>query len=210
MTDAAPRPVNQLVPKVARTIARLSPGPAAALRRDPARESGTAAYWGSGTAAYWRLVAQLEKDGLQAENPAWETIIQSIAILTPRGQDPKKRSSHDPTVAMGAALFNAQFSELRLAQLLNAPPAARRRLVVRTCRRLASSGHYRFDLRTLAGFVLAQNSDGACCPTCGRPYPRNDGPRGAPSDKPAQHIAREYYRAEARQSISRSQEETST
>lgn len=176
MTDPA-----QVVPTVARRIARLGPGPAAALRRGPAK--------GSGTAAYWQLVAQLENDGLQGENPAWETIIQAIAILTPRGQDPKKQSSHDPTVAMGAALFDAQVSELRLAHMLNAPPATRRRLIVRTCRRLASSGHGRFDLKTLARFALYHNSD-----------------------KPAQRIAREYYRAAAtaRQSTSSSPEEPTT
>lgn len=179
MTDATPWPPDQVVPKVAKRIARLGPGPAAALRRGPAR--------GAGTAAYWQLVARLEKDGLRGESQAWETIIQSIAILTPRGQEPNKRSSHDPTVAMGTALFDSQISELRLAHLLTADPATRRRLVVRTCRRLASSGHSRFDLRTLAGFVLARNSD-----------------------EPAQRIAREYYRAEARHSTPRSPEETST
>lgn len=176
MTDPA-----QVIPKVARRIARLGPGPAAALRRGPAK--------GAGTAAYWQLVAQLENDGLQGESPAWEAIIQSIAILTPRGQDPEKQSSHDPTVAMGTALFDAQISELRLAHILNAPPATRRRLIVRTCRRLASSGHGRFDLKTLARFVLYKNSD-----------------------KPAQRIAREYYRAEAtaRKPIPNTPEEPTT
>lgn len=179
MTDRAPSPAEQVVPKVAQRIARLGPGPAAALRRGPTK--------GAGTAAYWQLVAQLENDGLPGDSPSWKTIIQSIAILTPRGQDPEKQSSHDPTMAMGAVLFDAGLSELRLAHLLNARTAARRRLVVRTCRRLASSGHHRFNLRTLARFVLYQNSD-----------------------KPAQDIAREYYRAEARQSTARQQEETST
>lgn len=177
MTDPA-----QVVPRMAQSIARLGPGPAAALRRGPAK--------GAGTAAYWQLVAPLENDGLlRGKNSAWETVIQAIAILTPRGQDPKKQSSHDQTVAMGAALFNARISELRLAHLLNAPPATRQRLVVRTCRRLASSEHSRFDLRTLARFVLYENSD-----------------------KPAQHIAKEYYRAEAaaRHSTPSSPEEPTT
>lgn len=179
MTDPARWPPDQIVPKLAQRIMHLGPGPAAALRRGPTK--------GSGTAAYWRLVAQLEKDGLRGESEAWKTIIQSIAILTPPGQDPKKQSSHDRTVPMGVALFNAGLSELRLAHLLNARTAGRRQLVVRTCRRLASSGHFRFDLRTLAHFVLDQNSD-----------------------RPADRIAREYYRAEARQSTPHPQEETST
>ncbi len=179
MTDPASMPLERIVPRVAQRIARLGPGPAAALRRSPKK--------GSGTAAYWQLVAQLEQDGLRGESEAWKTIIQSIAVLTPRGQDPKKQSSHDRTVPMGVALLDAGLSELRLAHLLNARTDARRRLIVRTCRRLASSGHHRFDLTTLARFVLYQNSD-----------------------KPAQDIAREYYRAEARQSTPHRQEETST
>lgn len=179
MTDPASMPLKRVVPRVAQSIAHLGPGPAAALRRGPTK--------GSGTAAYWRLVAQLEADGLRGESEAWKTIIQSIAILTPRGQDPKKQSSHDRTVPMGVALFDAGLSELRLAHLLNARTDARRRLVVRTCRRLASSGHHRFDLTTLARFLLDQNSD-----------------------RPADRIAREYYRAEARRPTPHPQEETST
>ena len=178
MTDPASMPLERIVPRVAQRIARLGPGPAAALRRSPTK--------GSGTAAYWQLVARLE-DGLLGKSEAWKTIIQSMAILTPRGQDPKKQSCHDRAVPMGLALFDAGLSELRLAHLLNARTDARRRLVVHTCRRLASSGHHRFNLTTLARFVLYQNSD-----------------------KPAQDIAREYYRAEARQSTPHPQEETPT
>ena len=168
MTESGLSTLHRRVPKVAGRIAHLGPGPAAALRRGPAR--------GSGTAAYWQLVAPLEDEKLWGEGRGWETVIQSIAILTPRGHDPKKKkkeSSHDPSVAMGTALYNARFSELRLARMLNAPPATRRRLVVRACRRLSASGHHRFDLVTLAWFVLTERNE------------------------PARRIARDYYRAEA-------------
>jgi hypothetical protein len=72
---------------------------------------------------------------------------------------------------MGAALHDAGVSELRLARLLTASQRLRRTLVVRLCRRLAAADQRRFDLRTLANFVL---------------YGQDAGRR----------IAREYYRAQ--------------
>lgn len=178
MTDAVRSPF-ELVPRMARRIARLDPGPAAALRRGPAS--------GAGTAAYWRLVAPLENDQTWGENDGWETIIQSMAILTPRGEASDKSPCHDPTKAMGAVLFESGFTELRLAHMISAPSTTRRRLLVRACRRLAASGHARFDMKTLARFVLVLHDD-----------------------EPAKQIAREYYRAEAkaRRSNTRPEEES--
>ncbi len=75
---------------------------------------------------------------------------------------------------MGTALYRAQVSELRLARLLNVPLSMRRELTIRACRRLAATGHNRFDLWTLARFLLFSDDE-----------------------RPARDIAKAYYRAEA-------------
>ena len=74
---------------------------------------------------------------------------------------------------MGAALYKAGVSELRLARLLDAPREMRRDLTVRLCRRLAATEHKRFHLRTLAELILFG------------------------SEETNRRIARDYYRAEA-------------
>ena len=159
---------GQMVARLAQEIAALEPGPAAALRRGPQH--------GAGAAAFWKLLArygpdfELDRD----REDGWSTLVQTIAILTPKGRSSNnapKEPAHDPRMAMGAALHDAGVSELRLARLLTASQRLRRTLVVRLCRRLAAADQRRFDLRTLANFIL---------------YDQDAGRR----------IAREYYRAQ--------------
>ena len=160
--------MGQTVARLAQEIAVLEPGPAAALRRGP--------HIGAGSAAFWKLLTRYGPDyELDVDREAgWGTLLQAIAILTPKGRtrnNAPKDPAHDPRIAMGAALHDAGVSELRLAQLLTAPQRLRWTLVVRLCRRLAAADQRRFDLRTLGGFIL---------------YGQDAGRR----------IAREYYRAQ--------------
>ena len=166
--DATPTlSLGQTVCRLAKEIAILKPGPAAALRRGPRT--------GAGAAAFWQLLAAHGPDhelGEESED-GWSTLIQAIAILTPKGRSTgAKTSAHDPTIAMGVALHDAGVSELRLARLLTAPPEMRRTLTVRLCRWLAAAEQRRFDLKTLAHFVLRRGDTG-------------------------HRIARDYYRAQA-------------
>ena len=105
---------------------------------------------------------------------AGAALVQAIAVLTPKGRNPEKPPAHDRNRRMGAALHDRGISELRLARLLAAPKEMRRDLVLRTCRRLAASEECRFDLRTLARFILFDD------------------------DRTSRRIASDYYRAEAR------------
>ena len=160
--------MGQTVARLAQEIAALEPGPAAALRRGPQH--------GAGAAAFWKLLARYGPDHELDRNreDGWSTLVQAMAILTPKGRssgNATKEPAHDPRTAMGTALHDAGVSELRLARLLTAPERTRRTLVVRLCRRLAASDQLRFDLRTLARFIL---------------YGRDAGRR----------IARDYYRAQ--------------
>ena len=157
---------DQVAPRLAAYIAGLDPGPAAALRRDPLA--------GAGTAAFWKLAAEYAPDGAILDEEGWAMLIQSIAILTPKGREIDRRPAHDPSIPMGGALYEAGVSELRLARLLDAPREMRRDLAVRLCRRLAATDHKRFDLRTLAALILYG------------------------SEKTNRRIARDYYRAEAK------------
>ena len=159
--------VGLTVVRMAARIARLMPGPAAALRRGPLESEGSA--------AFWQLVADHGIEGTRLELARWATIVQAIAILTPRGREEKKRSAHDAGKPMGEALHEAKISDLRLARLLSARGAMRCVFAIRTCRRLAASAPVRFDLRTLAKFILWDND-----PSQGH------------------WIARHYYRAAAK------------
>ena len=158
--------LEQVVPRLATYIARLDPGSAAALRRGPLA--------GAGTAAFWKLAAEYAPGGAARDEEGWATLIQAIAILTPKGRETDRRPAHDPTVPMGAALYGAGVSDLRLGRLLGAPKEMRRDLAVRICRRLAATEHKRFHLRTLAELILFG------------------------SENTNRRIARDYYRAEAK------------
>ena len=157
--------LGQVAAKVATYIARLDPGSAAALRRGPLA--------GAGAAAFWKLAAKFAP-GAARDEEGWAALIQAIAILTPKGREADRRPAHDPTIPMGAALYDAGVSDLRLARLLGAPKEMRRDLAVRICRRLAATEHKRFHLRTLAELILFG------------------------SENTNRRIARDYYRAEAK------------
>ena len=137
-------------------IAGLAPGPAASLRRDPMA--------GSGSAAFWHLMATHGIDPKERGPKRWAAVTQAIAILTPKGRRDSgspKFSPHDGANPMGTALHQAGITEQRLARLLSARGGMRRDLVVRTCRRLAAKEAVRFDLRTLAMFVLSEDDSAA-------------------------------------------------
>ena len=153
--------LGQVVFGLAAEIARLTPGPAAALRRGPLS--------GAGAAAFWQLMATHQPR--TNDEAGWAALIQGIAILTPKGTDPNKKSAHEYRFRMGTVLHQAEFSELRLARLLNAPQEIRRDLAVRLCRRLSRTEHNRFNLGTLARFILFAD------------------------DETDRQIARDYYRA---------------
>lgn len=141
--------VDKLVISVAADIARLDAGPIAALRRGP--------FSGAGAAALWYLLAKYNISA-QIEN-SWATLIQAIAILTPKGTSQSRKSAYDPRMSMGAALFNAEVSELRVARLLATTGNMRLDLLLRLCRRLATTDYNRFDVRTLAWFILFGNEE---------------------------------------------------
>ena len=130
-------------------IRRLGPGLAASLRRDPLA--------GSGSAAFWQLMARYDIRATEQYLARWATVVQAITILTPKGRRPEKASPHDGSKPMGGALHQAGITDLRLARLLSARGKTRRNLVIRTCRRLAAGQPVRFDLRTLARFVVFEN-----------------------------------------------------
>ena len=138
--------LQEAIPNIAFEIARLDPGPAAALRRGP--------YRGSGAAAFWMLLTKHNPIGIAHNEVGWAALIQAIAVLTPKGRDPDKQSAHDYSMPMGRALCEAGFSELRLARLLSGAPELRPEVAVRTCRRLAGREFNRFNLVTLGDFVL--------------------------------------------------------
>ena len=166
-SESAPAPQNlpEAIPKIAAEIAHLDPGSAAALRRGPRN--------GAGAAAFWKLLAKYNPAGATRDEAGWAALIQAIAILTPKGRDRAKRPAHDNSLAMGQVLFDAGFSEVRLARLLAAAPDLRLELAVRMCRRLAASESRRFNLVTLGYFVLYGG------------------------DRTDRRIASEYYRADA-------------
>ena len=154
--ESATNDIEAAIVRIAAQISHLEPGPAASLRRDPLA--------GSGAAPLWRLLA---RNGIVASGESlsrWATIIQAIAILTPKGRrDPGNpaESPHDGRNPMGAALFKAGISEVRVARLLSARGEIRHDLVVRTCRRLAAKEQVRCDIRTLAKFVLFESESAA-------------------------------------------------
>ena len=142
--------LKHIIPELARRIALLDPGPAAALRRGPLN--------GAGAAAFWKLLERYSPDGAERAEPRWAALIQAIAILTPKGRIAGKESAHQGAPSMGEALHGAGVSELRLARLLAAPPDQRSELVIRTCRRLARTDFKRFNLIALGQFVLSNDS----------------------------------------------------
>ena len=154
MRVAGPRTdIRFTIPKLAGQVARLAPGPAAALRRGRIAEVGNP--------AFWQLMAEHAPDAIGDRLRRWAVIMQAIAILTPKGRALEKRSAHDASNPMGAALFEAGISELRLARLLSARGEMRRDLVIRSCRRMSAKGAIQFDLRTLGTLILSDEDNAA-------------------------------------------------
>ncbi len=154
--DASPQgtdepSLNQIVPRLARAIARLDPGSAAALRRGPLA--------GAGAAAFWKLMAEHVARRAGRDEEGWAALFQAIAILTPKGAEAHRRSAHDRDIEMGTALCKAKVSELRLARLLGAPKETQRDLAVRLCRRLSGTEQSRFNLGTLARLIIFGEED---------------------------------------------------
>src|SRR5690606_6916585 len=102
----------------------------------------------------------------------------ALALLTPTGNDPEKRSAHDAGTPLGRALFQAGVSEQRVAKALNAPLPQRRDALMRLVRVLARAD-IRFDTRELARLLLFSSS--------------------VPSEQfnPLRRLAQTYYAAEA-------------
>ena len=150
--DTAAKPsFPERVARIAARIAHLDPGSAAALRRGPRA--------GAGAAAFWQIMASHAPAGLVHDEAAWASVLQAIAILTPKGADTNRKSAHAPAIPMGVALRDAGITDLRLAALLNARGPRRAAHVVRVCRRLARTEQCRFDLTTLARLILYDSDD---------------------------------------------------
>ena len=145
--------IGLTIVRLAGRIARLAPGPAAALRRGPLVQAGSA--------AFWQLMAENDIRVGEKRLTRWATVVQAIAILTPKGRDPAKLSAHDGSNPMGTAVYQAGISDLRLARLLSARGAMRSDLVIRACRRLSAKQVIRFDLRTMAKLVLFDDENEA-------------------------------------------------
>lgn len=156
-----PTDLDGTIVRLAGTIAHLAPGELAELRRMRP---------GQGGAAFWRLFHAL---GLSGAPEGWEAATQAIALLTPTGRDPGKRSAHDPARPLGHALHLAGVSHLRFARLLATPHPMRRTALTRLVRVLARAGAG-LDLRHLVRLFLMDREN----------------------DK--RRLARDYYEAEAR------------
>lgn len=157
--------LKKIVPSIAASIAVLDSGLLAALRRGPLEDGGSV--------AFWQLMAKYQIPEYQERR--WAVLIQAIAILTPKGERSLDRSPHNPKKGLGVALYNANFSELRLARLLSARQDMRLDLTVRACRRLAACNCNEFDIITLAKLILFDD------------------------DYNEHKIAREYFRTESQQ-----------
>jgi len=166
--------IASVIPYLAGRISSMAPGPLAALRRGPLA--------GAGAAAFWQLATRFEVGAREKE---WAAVIQCIAILTEKGAATDKASAHLSILPMGAALFRSNFSELRLSRFLSAPAAVRADFAVRLCRRLARGEHSRFNLITLAHYVLSK------------------------SEKTDRIIAQAYYRAQAKADFENSKSDES-
>lgn len=163
---------------------RLNGGQLASLRRAHPHDRPPAYYW---------LAAQIEQELLQRlisaeDENRWSMLIHCLAILTPpgnqtfseAGQSP--RNPHRKNIALGQALYDANFSELRLAALLDAEGEQFVQKTTRMCRFLASK-QQKFNAEELALLIFHD--------TQSRPL----------FDNSRQSIARCYYRRAAKVSL---------
>ena len=135
-----------VIPELAREVSRLDPGPAAQLRRGPTK--------GADAVVFWQLLGKVGAAGAVCNEEDWGSVVQALAILTPRGRRCATKSAHGST-PMGKALDDCDVGDTRLARFLSTPQRQRGEAAVRMCRRLAASGAEPFDLVTLGCYVLA-------------------------------------------------------
>lgn len=135
---------------------------------------------GDGTGAFWRVyyAPQVALDQQRGTAFDWEWVVHALALLTPTGNDQNKRSAHDGKLRLGQALHNLGISEMRVAQVLEAPLDQRRDHLLRLVRLLAREG-LRFNTIDLARLLLPNNLD-----------PRDP-------KHPLRRLAQSYYAAEA-------------
>lgn len=150
-------------------LAKLPPGPLARLRR---------ASPGDGIGDFWQVYYANGLNDQPGCDLEWEWVVIALALLTPTGTDPQKRSIHRTGTPLGQALFLARVSETRVAQVLNATLPQRREALMRLVRMLARE-RAEFDTRDLARLLLFADADPA-----------------APGN-PLRHLAKTYYAAEA-------------
>ena len=144
--------------------------------------------------AFYRIAARYGLFGSPARERAWALAVHGMALMTRTAG--AERSSHNPRVAVGRALYRgdrvgerAFYSADRLDRLLAARGDIFESLVARLCRTLGRAG-LSFDWGEMVMFLLA--SDG----------PRADIARG--------RIAAHYYGAEASAEAQASSEEKET
>lgn len=132
--------VGRIAVSLAGAMRHLANGEMAALRRlDPE----------AATPAYWRLAARHEE--LDRDCDRWASVVQALAILTPKGPSGERPELHDRRRPFGFALCDGGdpgwpgtgaarpcLSERRLAQLLAARGEQRRTLLIRAVRAVAT------------------------------------------------------------------------
>lgn len=166
--------LDATIAALAADIARLDPGPLAQLRRG--------ALHGAGAPAFWMLLARHRLTAVRTSLDDWAAVMQGMAVMTPRGNDRQKASPHHPGNPLGRMLATggdpewgrgrearAEFSELRLARLLEAGGPARRDLALRACRMLGRHGT-RIDWAEMARLILFADRSGQVARRVARSY----------------------------------------
>ena len=142
--QAKPDPFSSLVARLAGLIAseNFPNADRAALKRmDPEREPPL---------AFYRFAMRHLPDGWQRQKREWLTILQGLALMSPR--------IHDPGLAFGRALAENRYSEARLERLLATREASQRALLSRAMRFLAAK-KIAADWRDIARLALTQDSE---------------------------------------------------
>ena len=140
------------------------------------------------TGAFWRLMAQEDLLGNHHIERKWGLVLHGIALMTrTAGDNAVSRSAHDGKVSVGQALYlgaeskRGFYSETRLGRLLTARGDMLRVLMARLFRMLATAG-VSFNWCEMAVFILSEGYD------------------EERAERSRRRIARDYYRAEQRQS----------
>lgn len=106
------RTLASTVNALARTMARMSPGDVASLRRLTPDDLAVPAFWKLAGIA---LEHELAGGGVEDRERRWAVVVASVAVAS---------GLHAPGRPLGDALAAAGYSELRLARLLRAHAAA--------------------------------------------------------------------------------------